>query len=165
MKSARILLTLTTILAVAQVALALLGGRPSTTVPDGVLVTVEGRLTAFSGSTVTVALTRRRGLTAYLPSPAAQELTLALTPSTTVSALFTPRADLRDGPLVRRQILFSPQLVMGEPVVISAYPTAPGSRQLTADRITAIRVVPQPRVVPGAELPRRGSVPTPGDVR
>ncbi len=166
MKSARILLTLTTILAVAQVALALLGGRPSATTPPGAApVTVEGRLTAFSGSTLTVAISRRRGLAAYLPNPAAQELTLALTASTTVEAISTPRADLRDGPLVRRQILSSAQLVVGESAVITAHPTAPEGRQLTADRITAIRVVPQPRAIPGAELPRWGSVPTPGDVR
>lgn len=165
MKSTRLLLTLTMILAVAQVALTLLGGRPPATPPGAVPVTVEGRIIALTDSTVTVALTRRRGLTAYLPSATAQELILTLTPSTTVSALTTPRADLRDGPLVRLQILFSPQLVAGEPAVISAHPTVSGSRQLTADRITAIRVIPQPRPAPEAELPRRASVPTPGDVR
>lgn len=164
MKHIRILLVLTAILAVVHVALALLGGRPPATGSGVAAVTVEGRLTSFTDTTVTVALTRRRGLTAYLPNPAASDLTLALTPSTTVELLVTPRADLRDGPKVRRQIVPSVLHVIGEPAVITAHAT-PGSQALVADRITAIKVVPQPRAMPGSELPRRANVPTPADVR
>lgn len=164
MKQIRILLILTATLAVVHVALALLVGRPSTTGPGVTAVTVEGRLTSFTDTTVTVALARRRGLTAYLPNPAAAELTLTLTPSTTVELLATPRADLREGSQVRRQIVPSVVQVIGEPAVILAHATV-GSRQLVADRITAIKVVPQPRAMPGTELPRRANVPTPGDVR
>lgn len=150
------------ILALINIGLTIIGGRP--TVRPGVrTVTVEGTVAARRDNVLTVTITKRRGLMEFLSSAGARELTVAVTASTTVQAIHTADRRVLTGPQIRTVPLAFASLRLDEEVRVVATPSLQRPNQLVARTLTVIRIVP-PRTADDA-LPRAGPQPRPSLLR
>lgn len=161
MRKHNILLIITIALAALQVLLAIIGGRPvDPTKPAA--ITIVGRFKASADATLTVSLTKRRGLSAYLTNAAAEDITVRLTPQTLVEAIYQPPAGSGPSrPPIRQALPIS--YLVNDQLTVLAHEDPPGSRQLVADRVTAIRSAPAKP--PASTTPQTEPPPTPGDLR
>ncbi len=157
MKYQRSLLVITVILAGLSIALGLADRfmRPS----SHTLIVVSGTLDSWQSTAVTVRIQNRFGLQPYLSSVVADTITIAITPSTTVNALFTTDVNHLSGSDVSRQPVDLSAAFPAAPVRVEAYQTATGGNQLTAATIDLIRVTPVPSRA--SAMPQRPTIGVP----
>lgn len=138
-KTMKALLVITMVLGVAQVLFAIADRRPSSTARGLRSVTVEGTLAAYDDRTLTLTLTKRRGLLEYLASAGASRLTIGVTADTTYTVRYASRE--RPGDVLTTSVVDRGGIIFGDQLIIAAHPSPSNPRQLDADTVTAVRAV------------------------